>query len=333
MGLVLFLLAFSSLVACRSSESTGAPSASASVSPALPLESSSPPTPAPTEAKPAPISPALRAPRPGEKPFLWKVVAKSPVYLLGSIHLGKEGLYPLHPAVEKAFASADTLAVEVHMTPKAKADAQTLALELGLYPPGDSLPNHLTLAVKKRYESHLATQGHPRLMFDRMRPWLAATTLLTLDLGALGYDPEQGIDLYFQERAEEMQKEIISLESARGQIELLAELPERVQLLMLDEYFREAQTLGDRMKAGFAAWEAGDPQGLEKALAESIYQPEYAPLYEGLFVRRNHEMAKKVAELAEGPKAAFVVVGAMHLAGRKSILEHLRAAGLPVEKQ
>ncbi|SHI83715.1 Uncharacterized conserved protein YbaP, TraB family [Rubritalea squalenifaciens DSM 18772] len=50
------------------------------------------------------------------KPFLWKVEGnglKKPSYLLGSVHLGDPRLLKLHPAAERAFLQADTLATEV----------------------------------------------------------------------------------------------------------------------------------------------------------------------------------------------------------------------------
>ncbi|PIB52543.1 TraB/GumN family protein, partial [Pseudomonas sp. 2995-1] len=38
------------------------------------------------------------------------------VYLLGSIHVGMEELYPLHESIETAFLESDHLAVEIDIT-------------------------------------------------------------------------------------------------------------------------------------------------------------------------------------------------------------------------
>ena len=41
--------------------------------------------------------------------FLWKVDSEnSTAYILGSIHLANEGLYPLSPTIENAFEEAST---------------------------------------------------------------------------------------------------------------------------------------------------------------------------------------------------------------------------------
>ncbi|HOK42939.1 MAG TPA: TraB/GumN family protein, partial [Thermoclostridium caenicola] len=47
--------------------------------------------------------------------FMWEVKAKEgdgKLYLLGSIHVGYDGLYPLNPVITNAFEQSDVLAVE-----------------------------------------------------------------------------------------------------------------------------------------------------------------------------------------------------------------------------
>src|SRR5260370_26900235 len=87
--------------------------------------------------KPAPAKP--------QSVLLWK--ASSPtttVYMLGSIHVGDDKLYPLPASVESAFTAAKVLIVEIN----AKAFDQAKTLELvrndGIYSDDDSLSNHIS---------------------------------------------------------------------------------------------------------------------------------------------------------------------------------------------
>src|SRR5262245_11844305 len=65
------------------------------------------------------------------------------VYLVGSIHLGDTGLYPLPPEVEAAFTAARVLAVEFDVRKVDQATANKLTQQYGTYPEGDSLAKHL----------------------------------------------------------------------------------------------------------------------------------------------------------------------------------------------
>src|SRR5688572_17338730 len=71
--------------------------------------------------------------------FLWKATSKTnTVYLLGSIHVATEDMYPLPDEILKAFAASKALAVEVDLTKVDPAAMQTVMMEKGVYPPGDT---------------------------------------------------------------------------------------------------------------------------------------------------------------------------------------------------
>src|SRR6476619_7597474 len=60
----------------------------------------------------------------GSTPLIWEArSATNTVYLFGTIHVGARKMYPLSPAVEKAFAAARVLALEADPTDQAAAVA------------------------------------------------------------------------------------------------------------------------------------------------------------------------------------------------------------------
>ncbi len=84
--------------------------------------------------------------------FIWKATGPSggTTYLAGSIHLLTSEYYPLTPAFEDAFASADLLVEEVDMAEMLAPESQMLMLRRGMMPAGQTLDSVMsadTMAV------------------------------------------------------------------------------------------------------------------------------------------------------------------------------------------
>src|SRR5690606_27786821 len=93
-----------------------------------------PASPEPGTASHAPPEPEA-TPKAEPKSLLWEVSSPTAkVFLLGSIHIAKKGLYPLAPSIEDAYASSDTLVLEVYLTREAEAQAALESARLGMYP-------------------------------------------------------------------------------------------------------------------------------------------------------------------------------------------------------
>ena len=103
---------------------------------------------------------AQTAPAP-EKLFLWEATgAKGKAYLLGSIHLAREELYPLDPAIENAFAESETLVVEVDIE-KDQAAMQGRMLAAGIYLNGQTLEQQLPAVTVATSRSSSKRAGFP----------------------------------------------------------------------------------------------------------------------------------------------------------------------------
>jgi uncharacterized protein YbaP (TraB family) len=254
------------------------------------------------------------------------------VYLLGSIHVGTQQLYPMRDAIEEAFSEADLAVVEVRLD---DASAQTLAgplLQAMAYPPGESLDEHLTEETRSALSDYVAEANLPKKMFERLRPWAAAVLVTTLELGKLGLSASEGMDHYFQQRAGEAHKKIRALETPEEQLGLLSGIEARVQDLMLRESLERRGELEETMDAALSAWKRGDAQALVDSMLAPMRVPDYLPVFERLFLERNRRMATVILNLLEGKETAFVVVGSGHVVGRGGIVDLLRRAGYTVEQ-
>lgn len=268
----------------------------------------------------------------GSRGVFWEVSsASNTVYLLGSIHFAKPELYPLSEQVEKAFEQAEVLALEVSTADMQAAGFQQQLLEQGFYPPGSNLLDDISEDTYKLLRESLRAYGLPAEEFLRMKPGILAMTLASVQMQAMGYSPDFGIDRYFEQRALGG-KRIVSLESAQEQLAMLIELPNpdgflRYSLLDL----QQAEQVVEPM---MQAWQRGDVAALQAIVLESFAEDDqFDAVLDKLFYERNARMADGVAKFLQGSAPHFVVVGAGHLLGDRGVIEMLRARGFIIRAQ
>jgi len=285
-----------------------------------------------------PKAPAAEATTPGltEQAFLWEVKdgrgQGGTVYVVGSIHLGKEGQLTLPPSMGAAFERSDVLVVEVDVTQVDQARMQQLVLAHGMLPPEQPLSSRLDVETRTLLTEAAARVGLPMLGLERMRPWLAAMTLSMLELRRVGFEPGNGVDLAFLRRARQGRKEVLELETAEGQVRMLATLPEPIQDLMLRDQLLSSFRSPQLIDLLVEDWKAGDGEAMAIHVLEGATKPEYLPLYEKIFFERNEQMARRIGEMLAQPRTHFVVVGAGHVVGARGILALLQAKGHTVRQ-
>jgi uncharacterized protein YbaP (TraB family) len=263
---------------------------------------------------------------------LWKVTSKeSAVHLLGSIHLLKKDAYPLNGTIESAFNGSKTLLLEVNLDEMTSQDVQQLILSKGLLADGKTLPEVLSkeslVLVKERIEA-LGLQVEA---VQRLEPWMLTMTLSLAKLQQLGYDPALGIDKYFFDKAKRQKKEILALETAEFQINLLDALPAKTQEAALLQTLKELDVMEQEFDAIVQAWKVGDTKRLEGSLLDSF--KEYPEVYQKIVSERNKNWIPKIEELLERRGNTLLVVGAAHLVGPHGVVELLRNKGYVVEPQ
>ena len=127
-------------------------------------------------AAPAAAAPDAQAPR---KHFLWKFEANGGrVYLLGSIHVLNESMYPLPEVMEKAFRESDALVVELDPSEGGGAVQQMLLAE-ALYTDGTTLADHIKPADLTAFKQGLKAFALDISEFQSFKPWFVSL-LVTL---------------------------------------------------------------------------------------------------------------------------------------------------------
>ncbi len=257
---------------------------------------------------------------------------RSVVYLLGSVHVAKPDIYPLNDYIEKAFTGSVRLVVEVDVRKVDQSALQRKLIDLGMLPEGRTLGEVLEAETARRLEAKFAELGVTAESFDRFKPWVVYLALAELDMARLGYQAENGVDLYFLKRAENRQ--VMELESAESQVGLLAGFSDPEQQELLAEYLEQSGKMEEGISVLFDAWFAGDAQRMAAIVDAEFSGTATGRRVEEVLLRtRDAAMTVKIKNLLTLPGASFVVVGAAHLCGEGSIVDLLQKDGYEVTNQ
>ncbi|WP_017666504.1 TraB/GumN family protein [Sandarakinorhabdus sp. AAP62] len=262
-------------------------------------------------------------------PAMWQVgQGKRQITLYGTIHALPKGTDWLTPQAAQAFNRAGTLVVEI-AGPSDPAAMRAVVMELGRLPTPVPLASRLPDELKPKADALLKAAGLPVGALDGMESWLAALTLVQIEVARAGLDPAAGVDVALIARARAAGKRLIGLETARGQLALFDSLPEADQRLLLASAIADAGKTVEQMQGLVAAWGAGDVDRILKDFDDASLSPE---LEKRLFHDRNAAWANWVQAALKRPGRKFMAVGAAHMAGPHSLIAMLQARGIPVKR-
>ncbi|MEM8498776.1 MAG: TraB/GumN family protein [Pseudomonadota bacterium] len=260
---------------------------------------------------------------------------KGSVYLYGSVHLMKKNAYPLNPKILAAFAASDNLVLEVDIN---AIPAETLQREFrqrGMYADSSTLAQTLSADTLASARSVLQSRGLTLDNYQSLKPWLFEQTLINQEMLLYGFDPESGIDSYFDQKARAQGKTILQLETLEQQLTLLSETALPIQEASL-RYTLEAlkeRVVQQQLNDLVVDWMQGDVDELYDYMMEPLQDyPELAPFLAALFDERNEAMSQKIERWMDEGGDYFVVVGAGHLGGANGVVNLLRSRGYTLQQ-
>ncbi|MEE2709207.1 MAG: TraB/GumN family protein [Gemmatimonadota bacterium] len=275
------------------------------------------------------------SPSEAQKHTLWKVESPSnTVYLLGSLHMLKPGHYPLPKAMEDAFADSRHLVTETNMDELETPEIRDKIMAKAIYMDGSTLKSSLSLKAYETAEKtlrELQSVGLSLKIFERFKPWFVATSIVGLKLQQLGFDPANGVDWYFFNKAKAATMALHALETSDFQINLLSSMSKKNQELMLLQTLRDLEITEELFVDFYEAWEVGDTAGLDQLLTESF--KEYPAVYSKLIIARNQNWLPQIEKYLAQDENYLVVVGAGHLVGDQSVVRMLQVKGYSVQQQ
>lgn len=262
---------------------------------------------------------------------VWKVThEQNTVYVAGTIHTLTPEDYPLPASFEAAYNNADILVFETDLAEMNTPEGQALLMQSILYADGKNLQNVLSPAVYQELAQFLQSRGGDINRMAQFKPGMLSV-LLTLEelkrLNQLG----QGVDDFFDQRAQADKKTRLFLETIEQQLGFLANMGEGQEDRFILYSIRELESLSSVMAQLKAAWRQGDNLTLEK-IGINEWREDFPIIYQNLLVRRNNAWIPQIEAMLNTNPTEAVLVGALHLVGNEGVLQQLRDRGYKVEQ-
>lgn len=274
---------------------------------------------------PTPASPPLwrLAPPPGGTGAGW---------LFGSVHAGIAVAEAMPSTVERAWAAADVLAIEIDVAAR-WTQLRDLFAQAALLPGTDTIEGLLGATRAAEIREHFGFDDARWLGLRRLAPWALAVTLAGNDPLRRERTGGQGIETRFIDSARSRAMPIVELEQAGEQVTALAGGSLEAQAAWLWRRFEAMRRQEDLAAATLAAWRAGDEARLAALKTRAWGEANDAAMPRPrMFGERDRRIAKRLARLLERPHTVFTVVGAFHLAGEDGLPGILAAHGVRVER-
>ncbi|MBS0848957.1 TraB/GumN family protein [Citrobacter sp. JGM124] len=232
------------------------------------------------------------------------------LHLVGSIHMGTQGMAPLPARLLKKLRTADALIIE--------ADISSNSSPFSGLAPEDDLATRLST---ERYQQVLALCTEfsiPLSMVDHAPQWQVALILQAHQAQKLGLRANYGIDYQLIEAARQYDIEIQELEGTKNQVELLTTLPNGGSTL-LDDTLTHWHTNARMLQVMISWWLSTTPPHEETSLPDTFS----GELHRVLIAQRNQQWCTFLQRLPPGHYV--VAVGALHLFGEGNVPSLLKA--------
>ncbi|GIU23641.1 TraB/GumN family protein [Shewanella schlegeliana] len=255
---------------------------------------------------------------PSDKPPFYQISYQGQTgYLLGSIHVGEASFFPLAQQIEQAYELSAAVVVEADVR---DADVPALLSKYGSKPLPMDADTELVINHYCQDRQSFCTA------IEHYAPWLQSMQVSIGRYAALGYSGTYGIDAVLVSRAGA--KPIYELESTEFQFELLSSFDAKTQWSMMREAIEAPDT--DMLKL-ISAWRSGDEAELADLMEGEMLREGETEMVEKMLWGRNQTMAQGIVNLMASPETAqplFIVVGAGHLVGQKSVQSYLQLLGV-----
>ena len=265
------------------------------------------------------------------RPALWEVSdPDTTIYLFGTIHLLPSDLRWRTAKFDQAVASSQQLIVETIVDQQNLQSIQQAKFALGF---GKGLPpvvQRVPPTKVARLRAAMAKSGVPESVYNQMKTWLAAITLLSVQFAEMGLKGSDGPEENLRQQFLASHKPIGQLETNIEQFSYFDRMPEKAQRTLLEGSIEPVSSMDKEFGGMLASWSRGDVKGIASTFNREL--SESPEMRQTLLEQRNANWAKWIEHRLAQPGTIMVAVGAGHLAGKDSVLEMLKKGGYKVRR-
>ena len=270
---------------------------------------------------------------PEAKGYQWKVTkGDEEMYLIGTIHLTDPGYNYINENIKNMLNEYDGLGVEIDLTSDLVSE---MSQEYSYLKDGDTIENYLTSEEVEKLKSICEETN---IQYDSLKTLTPSTIMSNLELYfyiAAGSTAES-VDLQLIRNTNLNKKEVIEIESAKDQFELLGELQDIESLKAIinshekNKFIEENKETADSTKKLIQAYINGDEAYMnEQATKMKELDENY---YNKMLKDRNLGMVNKSEEIFNKEGTHIVAVGALHFFGEDGIVKLLEDRGYTVTR-
>lgn len=251
-------------------------------------------------------------------------------YLGGTCHVLRQSDYPLPAEFERAYQAAELIVFEADPGQASSPQMQQLLARKSFYLDGTTLEQVLEPATYQMLKDYCQRSNLQLSVFTRLKPAMAALTLLAIELQRQGID-QGGADLHFYQRAVADGKGQEALETIEQQLEFMLEMAKGREDRFMQYSIGELERLDEVFNDLIAAWRNGDDENIAKLGGDDLRE-QFPGIFHTLFSARNAAWLPSLEKYIRSPETELILVGVGHLVGDDGLVAELRKRGYRVEK-
>jgi len=252
--------------------------------------------------------------------LLWKITGDdlgAASYLYGTIHVKDKRVFEFNDSVMAAFEKCEALALEADLNTE-----NIILLSQRMILPGDQTLKNLFKdeeyqLVKTAVEDII---GLDISLFDRFKPVILLSLVMNYQFAN---DVDVSVDEYFYNKAKELDKKIIGIETIEEQLEIMDSIPYEYII----DYFRNIDQAHEDIENIIRLYQSAR---LDDLLETMQKDKSMVMIKKNLLTDRNIKMAERIQRMIN-EQSTFIAVGAGHLPGKEGIINILINEGYAVE--
>ena len=263
---------------------------------------------------------------------IWKVSkGDHSIFIGGTIHLLRESDYPLPQEFLAAYQLSDELKFETDIQALQEPAASLKLLQMMTLPGTTTLKDKLSKKTWNQLSNYAAQNQLDIKQWMKFEPAFVSMILSVYQMQKLGFQQEQGVEVYFSKQAKQDNKKINYLESIDEQMKFMRSMTEGEANQIIANTLQEINKTPDMLEQMTHAWRTGNMHQLKQLGIDPI-KKESKEMYDILLIQRNMNWIPSIEKDFNSKRKVFVLVGCLHLAGQHNVLKLLENKGYTVQQ-
>lgn len=257
----------------------------------------------------------------------------SRIYVLGTIHMADDDIYPLPDFILDAWDDSDWICGEISSDGWANY-MREMGARIGSSLTVDDKPKTDELLSKEEKALCIEALGEATFkQLSKFDPWILNSALGGAVYKKSPIEAIKSYDVYFIKKSNDAGIYMYGLDELEDQLDFVSYGDFDTQLIMLKSTIK---TLSDPQEAVndivnlYSAYKTADIEKFNKAYADQLEKEIstnslYKDYYDKMLTKRNERWANEFKEMLDYGGTNFVFAGCAHFAGDNSVFEFLKA--------